>query len=138
MRYEVWEKTVPEAIKGDQLWSLRIYRTALYAGETARRDAHWLVAKPACAELAQQLARATESISANIAEGYSRAVRKDRARFFEYALGSAREARDWYFKARPYLGPQATAARLTLLATIIKVLLVLVAKTRPMAVLAEA
>ena len=138
MRYEVWEKTVPEEMKADQLWSLRIYRTALYAGETARRDAHWLASKPACAELARQLASATESISANIAEGYSRAARKDRGRFFEYALGSAREARDWYFKARPYLGPHATHARLALLTTIIKVMIVLVSKSRPMTVVMEA
>jgi four helix bundle protein len=137
VRYEVWEKTVPEAIKSDQLWSLRIYRTALYAGETARRDAHWLASKPACAQLAQQLASATESISVNIAEGYSRAARQDRGRFFEYALGSAREARDWYFKARPYLGPHATNARLALLTTIIKVMIVLVSKSRPMAVVME-
>ncbi len=37
------------------------------------------------------------SIRANIAEGYSRGTGKDRARFYEYALGSARESRDWYF-----------------------------------------
>ena len=89
-------------------------------------------------KLRSQLLDSVQSISANIAEGYSRAARKDRGRFFEYALGSAREARDWYFKARPYLGPHATHARLALLTTIIKVMIVLVSKSRPMSVVLEA
>jgi four helix bundle protein len=42
-------------------------------------------------------------VSANIGEGYSRRSGRDRARFYEYALGSAREARDWYYKARHVL-----------------------------------
>ena len=40
------------------------------------------------------------SISANIAEGYSRTSGRERAKFFEYANSSAREARDWLFKVR--------------------------------------
>ncbi|MBC7896698.1 MAG: four helix bundle protein, partial [Cytophagaceae bacterium] len=43
-----------------------------------------------------QLLRAVDSISANIAEGYSRFSGRERARFYEIALGSAREAREWY------------------------------------------
>jgi four helix bundle protein len=52
--------------------------------------------------LSDQLYEAVGSVSANLAEGYSRGTGKDRARFYEYALGSARESRDWYFKARPF------------------------------------
>ncbi|MFQ5594528.1 MAG: four helix bundle protein, partial [Anaerolineae bacterium] len=48
--------------------------------------------------LSDQLYRALVSISSNIAEGYSRGTGKGRAQFYEYALGSARESRDWYFK----------------------------------------
>ena len=130
MQYETWERLVPPEIRADPLWSLRIYRMALYAGDTGRRDANWLCTRPGCADLAAQLARATESISANIAEGYSRYSKKERGRFFEYALGSARESRDWYYKARATLGEGATAARLSLMTTIIKVLIVFVSRTR--------
>jgi len=130
VRYEVWERMVPAEIRGDPLWTLRIYRMALYAGDVGRRDAAWLSSRSGCAELASQLARATESISANIAEGYSRLSRKERGRFFEYALGSARESRDWYYKARSILGDQATSARLSLMTTIIKVLIVFISRTR--------
>ena len=47
--------------------------------------------------LADQLYRSLGSIGANLAEGYSRGTGKDRAHFYEYALGSARESRDWYY-----------------------------------------
>ena len=61
------------------------------------------------------LYRSVGSVSANIAEGYSRGTGKDRARFYEYALGSARESRDWYFKARHILGNEVVTHRLSLL-----------------------
>ena len=51
---------------------------------------------PALAEVAGQLLRATASVAANIAEGYSRGSPSDRRKFLEYALGSARESIVWY------------------------------------------
>ncbi|HUO52657.1 MAG TPA: four helix bundle protein, partial [Gemmatimonadaceae bacterium] len=130
MSYDEWERGVPAHVRNDPIWSLRVYRTALYAGELGRRDGQWLRSRPEYAALSDQLVRAAESISANLAEGYSRLGRKDRARFFEYALGSAREARDWYYKAREPLGEQASTARYELLTTIIRILTVFVSKTR--------
>ena len=80
--------------------------------------------------LSNQLYRALGSISANLAEGYSRGTGKDRARFYEYALGSARESRDWYYKGRHILGPAVTAHRLSLLTHIIRLLLTMVPEQR--------
>lgn len=48
--------------------------------------------------------------------------------FYEYALGSARESRDWYFKARHVLGAEAAAARMDLIAQIIRLLLTMVTR----------
>jgi four helix bundle protein len=70
------------------------------------------------------------SVSANIAEGYSKASKKDQARFYEYSLGSAREARDWYFKARHVLGNEVALHRIRLLVQIIRPLLKLVPEFR--------
>ena len=98
MSYDEWERGVPAHVRNDPIWSLRVYRTALYAGELGRRDGQWLRSRPEYAALSDQLVRAAESISANLAEGYSRLGRKDRARFFEYALGSA-----GYRDTPPYL-----------------------------------
>ena len=83
--------------------------------------------------LSDQLFRAIGSISANIAEGYSRGSHKDRARFYEYALGSARESQDWYYKGRHILSEPVTSHRLDLLTKIIRLLLVMVPNQRKVA-----
>jgi four helix bundle protein len=80
--------------------------------------------------LADQLYRAIGSISANIAEGYSRGTGKDRARFYEYALGSARESRDWYFKGRHILDEAIVQARMEVITEIIRLLLTMVPQQR--------
>ena len=80
--------------------------------------------------VADQLYRSLGSISANLAEGYSRGTGKDRARFYEYALGSARESRDWYYKSRHILPEQVIQHRLRLLTEIIRLLLTMVPQQR--------
>jgi four helix bundle protein len=131
LSYEAWERSVAAGMREDPLWGLRVYRAALYAGELGRRDAAWLARRPDCRVFAGQLARAAASISANIAEGYSRRGRRDRGRFYEYALGSARESRDWYYKARDELGPDASNARIALHTSIVRIMTVLVRNCRP-------
>ena len=130
MTYDEWEAAVPEHIRGDAIWGLRVYRSALYAGELGRMDAAAIVAHGGLDHIADQLARATASVSVNIAEGYSRFGRKDRGRFYEYALGSARESRDWYYKASAPLGPTTTDARISLHTTLVRILTVLVRQAR--------
>src|SRR5262249_869042 len=122
MDYEGWEKTISPHIRSDPLWTLRVYRMALFAGDRGGRDADELSTHAGRTRLADQLRRAAESISANIAEGFSRHSARDRALFLEYALGSARETRDWYFKARDALGPVETELRLEQLGHIIRIL----------------
>ena len=88
---------------GDPLWTVQAYRLALYAIEchSFDRQAHRpLVHAPTF----DQLTRAIGSVAANIAEGYSRSSRADQNRFYEYALGSAREAITWYDTIRIELG----------------------------------
>src|SRR5260370_41703552 len=80
--------------------------------------------------VADQLNRALGSISANVAEGYSRGTGRDRAHFCEYALGSAREARDWYFKGRHLLGQTVVHHRLALLTELIRLLLAIIPRER--------
>ena len=131
MTFEEWESTVPAELRSDPLWTLRVYRSALYAGELARRDADLVALRSEYLTLADQLRRATESISANIAEGYSRLSLRDRARYYEYAIGSARESRDWYYKARNALDAPTVAARLAAITSIIRIMTALVANHRP-------
>ena len=125
MRYDEWQNGVPDEIKGDSLWKLEVYRLALFSSDIAWQDALVLSKDPLARGLSDQLYRAVCSISANIAEGYSRSTGKDRARFFEYSLGSAREARDWYYKPRHTLKEEVVKHRINLLTQIIKILSVL-------------
>ncbi len=130
MRYDEWQAAVPKEIKGDSLWKLEVYRLGLYAADIAWHDAVSLGRRPLARDLADQLYRAVCSISANIAEGYSRSTGKDRARFLEYSLGSAREARDWYYKARHTLRDEVVLHRIGFLTQIIKILSVLTPNQR--------
>lgn len=130
MNYQEWELSVPRSITDDVLWKVQVYRLALFAAEIGWQDVTKLLQDKRTVQVVDQLYRALGSISANIAEGYSRGSSKDRARFYEYALGSARESRDWYYKARHVLGETVTTHRLEWLAKIIRLLLKMVLDQR--------
>src|SRR5580765_5186990 len=104
MNFQEWLETVPEEIKADSVWKSEAYRLALFAADLAWHDVTKLVRDKRTISLGDQLYRAAGAVSADIEEGYSRGTGKDRARFYEYGLGSAREARGWCFKGRHVLG----------------------------------
>jgi len=104
-----WEKDCSRAITSDVIWKLDVYRAALFF---------------------LHLRRAAGSVSANLAEGYSRSTRADRLRFLGFALGSARECVSWYQAAREVLPDEAIEARLHLLSRIRALLLGLIRSLR--------
>lgn len=103
MNYQEWLAAVPDEIAQDPLWKLEVYRLGLFAAEIEWEDVVLLNKNGLTRDAADQIIRSLNSIRANIAEGYSRSTGKDRAHYFEYALGEAREARDRYFKVRRVL-----------------------------------
>jgi four helix bundle protein len=129
--YDEWEAGVPPYFTNDPLWSVAAYRKSLFMADISWPDVTKLIADRRTISLADQLYRASGSVGANIAEGYSRGTGKDRVRFYEYALGSAREARDWYYKGRHVLGDNVTEHRCGLLAEIIRLLLTMIPEQRP-------
>ena len=80
----------------DPVERVQAYQLALEAMRLGRADARRLRADPLMREVGGQLVRATASIAANLAEGYSRGSNADRRNFLQYALGSARESYVWY------------------------------------------
>ena len=130
MNYKEWAATVHETITGDALWRVQAYRLALFAADIGWEDVTSLAQDRRTRALSDQLYRALGSVSANIAEGYSRGAGKDRARFYEYVLGSARESRDWYYKARHVLDNAVIEHRLSLQTQIIRLLLKMVPDQR--------
>ena len=123
MTFDEWLRTVPEQRKRDPIWRRTDYRLASYVFDAAWPDVERLVAHPATRTAADQLTRALGSIGANIAEGYSRGTGPDRMRFYEYALGSAREAREWYWKGQHVIGEAAVMERCSALEQIVRLLL---------------
>lgn len=130
MNYEEWEKSVSVDITADSLWKMTAYRLALFLSDLGWYDATKLTGDRRTAALADQLNRALGSIGANLAEGYSRGTGRDRARFYQYALGSARESRDWYFKGRHVLGEAVVTHRTKLLVRVIQLLLTTIPQQR--------
>jgi four helix bundle protein len=130
MNYEDWEREVPEPITGDVLWKMKVYRSVLFATNLGWHDITKLAQDRRTVALSDQLYRSLGSISANIAEGYSRSSNKDRSRFYEYALGSARESRDWYYKGSHILSESVISHRLNLMTEIIRLLLVMIPSQR--------
>jgi len=130
MNYQEWMATVPDEIKQDPLWKLEVYRLGLFVAEIGWEDVGLLNKNNLTRDAADQIIRSLNSISANIAEGYSRSTGKDRARYFEYALGEAREARDRYYKVRRVLKQEVVLHRIKLLTQIVKILNVFVPTQR--------
>ena len=123
MTFEQWLPSVPASMTRDPIWKRADYRLATYAGDVAWPDAVLLGKHPATVSVADQLFRSVGSIGAHIAEGYSRGSGADRIRYYEYALGSAREAREWYWKSRGVLGGEIVDARMDALQQIARLLL---------------
>ncbi|MDR9417712.1 four helix bundle protein [Gracilimonas sp.] len=121
MKYEKWLEIVPKEMKEDISWRLEAYRLGLFLSDACWKDTEKIIQLKRFA-LADQLYRSVGSISANIIEGYSRISKKEKARFYEISLGSAREARDWYFKSRHAINYERAYSRIKLLTSIIKLL----------------
>ena len=130
MNYEDWEDDVYDEIKGDALWKVKVYRLGLFISDVGWFDVTELMQDQRTLKLSDQLYRSLGAISSDIAEGYSRSTGKARAIYYEYALGSARESRDWVYKGRHVLGGKVAIHRVKLLTEIIRLLLVMLPEQR--------
>lgn len=121
MKYDKWAEIIPIEMKEDVAWRLEAYRLGLFLSDACWKDTEKIIEIKRFS-LADQLYRSVGSISANIIEGYSRRSKKEKARFYEISLGSAREARDWYFKSRHAISYDLSYTRIKMLTSIIKLL----------------
>src|SRR5215218_3219092 len=92
MDYDEWAATVPDAITSDAIWRMKVYRLSLYLGDLAWEDVTRLASDPHAQSITHLLYRTVGQIGADICQGYSRGSGRDQARFYGYALGSARES----------------------------------------------
>jgi four helix bundle protein len=115
-----WEKHRPPELAGDPIWFLPAYRLSRFLAITFRKD--FETARRYSYSDADQLRRALNSIGRNISEGYGRLHGRERARFFEMALGSAREARECYAQLDAALPQGLAVGKSLLLNRVIKIL----------------
>jgi four helix bundle protein len=128
--YEKWEQSVPDAIRQESLWNFIGYRKALFLYDICWVDCEKLVKHPLGKPVAHQLVRSVGSISANIEEGQGRGFSKDRDYFLRVALGSARESKGWYYRAKALLLESVLPHRLELLGEVIALLVTEINKKR--------
>ena len=130
MNYAEWEQKVPEVLRRESLWSFVGYRKALFLYDICWTDCEGLIKHPLRQPVARQLVRSAGSISANLEEGHGRGFGKDRDYFLRIALGSARESRGWYYRAKALLAEDVLAHRLKLLSEIVALLVTELNKKR--------
>lgn len=123
-----WEMVTPPELFGDSIWRLPAYRLSRFLARLVRPDTDAIRGRSP--KLADQLERAVDSIGFNITEGYGRLHGRERARFYEFALGSAREARDCYARADYYLAQDLAFGRALLLTRVVKILTVAIPQER--------
>lgn len=124
MDWDLWEQRVAvQAFSGDPIWRVKAFRLAVFALDKAWDDALRLRRYAVTRSVGDQLYRAVASIGANLSEGYSRSSGPDRARFFEYGLGSTRESGIWYHAGRRVLDANELGERFELLTSIRRLLL---------------
>ena len=122
MKYEDWLNSVPNDLKRDSLWQFNIYPKTVFLYDLLWEDCERLMKDARGRAIAEQIIRSGGSISANIEEGFGRGFGAEFAYFLRIALGSARETRGWYYRARRLLSPDVLQHRMQLLDEIIAAL----------------
>ena len=122
MTYEEWEVEVHERVKREPVWDFLGYRKALFFYDLAWEDCEQLMRDKRGRAIAEQLIRSAGSISASIEEGHGRGYGKQRNWFFTVSIGSARESKGWYWRARKLLSAKVLDHRLALADKVIALL----------------
>jgi four helix bundle protein len=123
MTYEEWEEGVHERVKAEPIWRFLGYRKALFFYELVWQDSEKLVRDRRDRAIAEQLVRSVGSVSANVEEGHGRGYGKQRNWFFTVSIGSARESKGWYWRARHLVSTEVLDHRLALADEVIALLI---------------
>lgn len=104
LKFEDWEKAIPDYIKKDSLWESLYYRVALYLYDLVWDDCDILEKNNKARHNISQLIHSSGSISANMEEAAGRGIgTPDYVRILKISLGEIRETRGWYYRCRQAL-----------------------------------
>ena len=109
-------------MRRDSLSEFGAYRKALELFDLVVVDMDRLQRDPQCYRLIPQQVGSTDSICANIEEGYGRLSRKEYIRYLDFARGSARETQGRYRRMRHWLSKDVTEQRAELAGEVIAIL----------------
>lgn len=116
IKFEDWEKSIPNYIKKDPLWESLYYRVALYMYDLAWDDCDILQKDFKARNNVSQLIHSSGSVSANMEEAYGRGVgTPDYVRILKISLGEVRETRGWYYRSRHVLPADLLEHRYTVI-----------------------
>jgi four helix bundle protein len=123
LEFEQWQVQVPKTIRNESFWNLIAYQKALCLYELIWEDTNTWLRDMRGRELARQIIRSADSICSNIEEGYGRGFGKELLYFYRIALGSARETKGHYYRAKVFVSPDILEQRLTLASEVVALLL---------------
>ena len=109
---------------------MQAYRLAIYLSACAKLDTRALAGNPPYEAHIPQLCRSVASVATAIAEGYPRRSAKDRAPYYEYALGSLAESKFWYLDIRSALDAPTADSRFAVIRSITRLLLTMKRQAR--------
>lgn len=121
--FEDWKANVPDTIRKEGYWQLTAYQKALYLYDLLWQDTERWIRDRRGETLARQTIASADSICANIEEGFGRGFGKQLVYFYTVALGSARETKGHYYRAKALLSIDTLQNRLNLVSEVIALLL---------------
>ena len=114
--------SVEGEVKQSRLEEFGAYRKSLELFDLVAKDMETLKGDYSLGRLVSQQLASTDSICANIEEGYGRLSRKEYIRFLDFARGSSRETRGRYKRMKHWLSEDVISKRTGLLDEIIGIL----------------
>ncbi len=116
LKFDDWQKTVPDYMKKDPLWESVYYRVALFLHDLVWDDCELLRKDYRASHNISQIVRSSGSISANMEEAYGRGVgTPDYVRILKISLGEIRETKGWYYRSRQALPADLLEHRCTVI-----------------------
>ena len=123
LSFEDWQKTVHESIRSEKFWSLIAYQKALYLYNLLWNDSERWLKDPRGQILSKQITGSSDSICANIEEGFGRGLGKQLIQFYVYSLGSARETKGRIYRAKVFYATEVLDQRLRLASEVVALIL---------------
>ncbi|MDL1912138.1 four helix bundle protein [Chloroflexi bacterium CFX6] len=121
--FKEWQETIPETIRSEKFWSLIAYQKALYLYDLLWGDTEEWQKDERGQRLSRQIIGSSDSVCANIEEGFGRGFGKQLVQFYVYSLGSARETKGRIYRAKAFYTSEVLKKRLHLASEVVALIL---------------